>query len=55
MTHCTKVINFGGTDICNDGDKVGSITKISVVKEKLNSSVMSIFVNVVNTASVERG
>ena len=39
----------------NDGDEVGSITKITVVKEELNASLVSIFVEVVNTTSIESG
>ena len=55
VTHRTEIVDFVGLRFGNDGDKVGGVTKITVMKEKLNSSLMSIFVNVVNTASVERG
>jgi hypothetical protein len=55
MTHGTEVIDFVGADICDNSNKICGITKISIVKEKLYSSFVLILVDVINTASVERG
>ena len=53
VTHGTQVVNLIGLDIGNDGNKVGGITQITVVKEELNSSFVAVTVDVVDTASVE--
>lgn len=53
MTHCTKVVDFSGSDISDDGDQIGSITKISVMKEEFHSGFVSVSVDVVDSASVE--
>ena len=54
MTHCTKVVDFSGSDISDDGNQIGSITKISVrMKEEFHSGFVSVSVDVVDSASVE--
>jgi hypothetical protein len=55
MTHGSQVVDFSGFYVGDDCDKVSGITKVTVVKEKLNPSLMSVFVDVVNTSSVECG
>jgi hypothetical protein len=53
VTHGTKIVNFSGLDVGNNGDKVGGIAKIPIVKEEFHTSLMAVTVDVVNTASVE--
>ena len=53
MRHSSKIVNFCWANICNNGNKICCITKISVVKEELNSGLVSVFVNVIDTSSVE--
>ena len=55
MTHCTQVVDFSWTHIGDDGDKISGITKITVVEEQFDASLMSVLVDVVNTSSVESG
>jgi hypothetical protein len=53
MTHGSKVVNFIGLNVGNNCDKIGGITKISIVKKELYTSVVTVTVDVVDTASVE--
>jgi hypothetical protein len=39
----------------HDVEKVGRITKITIVKEKLQSSLVSISVEMINTRGIESG
>ena len=55
MTHGTQVVNLIGLRVGNDGNKVGGIAQISVVKEKLDSGFVTVAVDVVDTAGVEGG
>jgi len=55
VAHCSEVIDFGRADIRDNCNEIGGITKITVVKEKLDSGLMPIPVDVIDTASVERG
>ena len=36
VAHCSEVIDFGRADIRDDCNEIGGITKITVVKEKLD-------------------
>jgi len=54
MGHSSEVVDLIGTNVGNDGDKICCITKISVVKEKFDSSLVSVLINMVNTSSIER-
>lgn len=53
MTHSSKVVNFIRLNVSNNGDKVGGITKISIVKKELYTCLVTVAVDVVDTASVE--
>ena len=55
MTHSSQVVDLSWTNVGDDGNEVGSIAKITVVKEELDSGFVSVFVDVVNTSSVEGG
>ena len=55
MTHGTQVVNLIRLDVGNDGNKIGSITQVTIVKEKLNASLVAVTVDVVDTTSVEGG
>lgn len=55
MTHRSQVVDLGRADVGDDGDEVGGITKITVVKEELNSGLVSVFVDVVDTSGIECG
>lgn len=54
MTHGTQVVNLIGLDIGNNGDKVCGITQVTIVEEKLDTSFVTVTVDVVDTTSVER-
>lgn len=54
MTHSTKIVDFVRLDIGYDGDQVGGIAKIAIVKEKLDSGLMAVAVNVVDAPGIER-
>lgn len=54
VTHSTKVVDFVGLDIGNDCDQVGGIAKIAIVKEKLDSGLVAVTVNVVDAPGIER-
>ena len=53
MTHGSKVVDFVRSCARNDGDKVGGIAKITIVQKQLDTSLVTIFVNVFNTTSIE--
>jgi len=53
VTHSTQVVDFIGLHVGNNGDKIGSIAEITIMKEKLNTSFMTVTVDVVNAAGVE--
>ncbi len=53
VTHCTKIVNFVGLDIGNNCDQVGGIAKIAIVKEKLDSGLVAVTVNVVDAPGIE--
>jgi hypothetical protein len=52
--HGSEVVDLVGTNIGDDSNKIGGITKISVVKEKFDSSLMPIPIDMINASSVER-
>jgi len=53
MTHGTQVVNFGGLRFGNNSDEVGCITQIPIVQKELDSGLVTVTVNVVNTTSIE--
>jgi hypothetical protein len=53
MTHGTQVVDFGRANIGDNGDEVSGIAKITVMEEKLGPLLVPVFVDVVNTPSVE--
>ena len=55
VRHGSQVVNFRWLDRTNDGNQVGSIAKISVMEKDLDSSFVTVLVDVVNTTSVEAG
>ena len=55
MTHCTQVIDFSWAYVGDDGDEVSGITKITVMEEQFDTSLMPVSVDVINASSVESG
>mmetsp|Transcript_21097 Transcript_21097/g.50915 ORF Transcript_21097/g.50915 Transcript_21097/m.50915 type:complete len:248 (+) Transcript_21097:397-1140(+) len=55
VRHGAQIVDFVGLDIGNDGDEVGGITQVAVVEEKLDSGLVAITVDVIDTARVEGG
>ena len=51
--HGTEVVDFGGADLGDDGDQVGGIAEIAVVKEELDAGGVTVLVEMVNAAGVE--
>lgn len=54
VTHRSQVVNLIGFDIGDNCDEVCSVTKISIVEEELNSSFVTVTVDVINSPSVKR-
>lgn len=55
MGHGSQVINFSRADVCNDGNEIRGIAKIPIVKEKLNSSIVTVLIDMINATSIEGG
>lgn len=55
MTHSPKIVNFIRFNISDNCNKVGGITEITIVKEKLYTSLVTVTVDVINTTSIEGG
>ena len=53
MTHCTQVVDFRWAYIGDDGNEVSCITEITIVEEQFDTSLMPVFVNMVDTSCVE--
>jgi hypothetical protein len=53
MTHGAQIVNFIRFYVRNDGDKIGSIAQVSIMKKKLDSSLMAVAVDVIYTTSVK--
>lgn len=53
MGHGTKVVDLSGLNVGNDGDQVSGIAQISVVKENLDSCLVTVSVDMIDTTSVE--
>ena len=51
--HGTKIVDLSWLDVGNDGDQVGCVAQISIVKKDLDSSFVTVSVNVIDTTSVE--
>lgn len=54
MTHGSQVVNLIGFDIGDNCDEVRSVAKISIVEKQLNSSIVTVTVDVINSPGVER-
>lgn len=55
MRHGSEVVDFRGADVGDDGDEIGGIAEVTVVKEEFYSSLVSVFVDVVDASSIENG
>ena len=53
MTHGSKIVNFGGLDLRDDGDEVRCIAQVTVVEEQFDSGLVSVLVDVIDTTRVE--
>mmetsp|Transcript_47033 Transcript_47033/g.87364 ORF Transcript_47033/g.87364 Transcript_47033/m.87364 type:complete len:234 (+) Transcript_47033:55-756(+) len=53
VRHGSKVVNFRRTDLGNDGDEIGGIAEVAIVKVELDASLVAVLVDVVDTAGVE--
>jgi hypothetical protein len=53
VRHSSKIVDLGRLDVGNDGNQVGGVAKISVMKENLDSGLMTVSVDVIDTTSVE--
>mmetsp|Transcript_6988 Transcript_6988/g.11601 ORF Transcript_6988/g.11601 Transcript_6988/m.11601 type:complete len:240 (+) Transcript_6988:495-1214(+) len=51
--HGTEIVDLSWLDIGDDGNQVGGVAKITVMKEDLDSSFVTVSVDVVDTTSVE--
>lgn len=55
MRHGSEIVDFGRADVGDDGDEVGGIAEVTVVKEEFDTSLVSVFVDVVDTSGIENG
>lgn len=55
MTHCSQIVNFVRLHICNDSNEIRRIAQITIMQKKFDSSLMTITIDVINTAGVEGG
>jgi DNA integrity scanning protein DisA with diadenylate cyclase activity len=53
VTHGTQVVDFYRLDLANDGDEIGGIAQVTVMQKELDTSIMTILVDVLDTTSVE--
>ena len=53
MTHGSQVVNFIRLHVRNDGNKIGCIAQVAIMKKKLDAGLVAVAVDVINTASVE--
>jgi hypothetical protein len=53
VTHGTQVVDFLRLDLGNDADKIGGVAQVTIMQKKLDSSIMTILVDVIDTSSVE--
>lgn len=53
MTHGTQVVYFFWFDFGNDGDEIGGVAQVAVVKVELDAGFVPIFVDMFNAPSIE--
>jgi hypothetical protein len=53
VAHSPQVVDLSRLDVVDDGDEVGGIAQVSVMQENLDSSLVAISVDVLNTSCVE--
>jgi hypothetical protein len=53
VTHGTQVVDFIRLCRRDDANQVGCVAQVPIMQKQLDSSLMTIFVNVINTTSVE--
>lgn len=54
MTLGRQIIYLIWSNVGDNANKIGCITQIAIMKEELHTGFMTVTVDVVNTASVER-
>jgi hypothetical protein len=54
VTHGTQVVDFLRLDLGNDGDEIGGVAQVTVMQKELDSTIVTILVDVLDTPSVER-
>mmetsp|Transcript_32108 Transcript_32108/g.67312 ORF Transcript_32108/g.67312 Transcript_32108/m.67312 type:complete len:236 (-) Transcript_32108:172-879(-) len=54
VTHGTQIVNFIRLYIGDDCNEIGSIAQVTIMEEKLDSRVVTVAVNVIDAASIER-
>ena len=53
MTHGTQIVDFLRLDLGNDADEIGGVAQVTVMQKELDSAIMTILVDVLDTSSVE--
>ena len=53
VTHGSQVVYFGGFDSADDADQVCGVAEIAVVQKELDARLVTVLVQVLNTARVE--
>ena len=53
MTHGSQVVDLRGLDVIDDGDEIGGVAQVTVVQEDLDSGLVAVLVDVLNSASIE--
>lgn len=53
MTHGSKIVDFVGFDLRNDGNEACGVAQIAVMQEKFHSSLMAVSIDVIDTTSIE--
>lgn len=54
MTHRSQVVDFVWLDLRNNGNEICCVTQVTVMQVKLYTGLMTIFVDVIDTARIER-
>ena len=53
MTHGSKIVDFVRLNLGDDGDEICGIAQVTIVKEQLDTGLVTILVDVIDTSSVE--
>jgi len=53
VTHGSQVVDLRGLDVIDDGDEIGGVAQVTVVQEDLDSGLVAVLVDVLNSASIE--